>query len=270
MPERRWNGKCPSENQPKQTKWPSPGRCSSPWFDKFYQIVFEPRSAVTGSVFSRADSTSAPPAANMSLQHVTTLWYSINDLPCYSRLPQATLFSCSEGNQPRRSTLEVFCNNLKHAMVTRRRASVRLHAWCYQDGDIFLANMRFGNPFWICSFVLLQLRHHIWYIINIECVCIARYCSSDAFWSASAKAIHYPCPSQSRCLVCDNHCMILYAWTKYYPKRKKRLRMQDSTGPIALYLQVLLQFCCFTLLISCCVNSELWFTSTSTWAFLGQ
>ena len=32
------------------------------------------------------------------------------------------------------------------------------------------------------------------YIYISECVCIARYCSCDTFWNASAKTIHYPCP----------------------------------------------------------------------------
>ena len=77
-----------------------------------------------------------------------------------------------------------------------------------------------------------------------ECACIARYCSSDTLWSASAKTIAYPCPSQSRCLACDNHCMR----EPHIIKPKKHLRMQDSTGPIALYLQVSFHVCCLTLL----------------------
>ena len=38
----------------------------------------------------------------------------------------------------------------------------------------------------------------------------------------------------------------LYAGTKYY--QKEHLRMQDSTGPIALYLQISFHVCFFTLL----------------------
>ena len=40
----------------------------------------------------------------------------------------------------------------------------------------------------------------------------------------------------------------LYARTTYIIRPKKHLRMQDSTGPIALYLQVSFHVCCLTLL----------------------
>ena len=178
----------------------------------------------------------------MSLQHVIVLF---DTLSLISMQFAATLFSYSEGNRRRCNPLEetVCFKIFKHTMVTRQRASVLLHAGYCKNGDGFQTNLRFRNPFQICSFLLLQPRHMIY--LNVHALRtqnnpvrrLARYCSFDTLWNASAKARPLPM-SQSIKMPCMRQANI---W-----KQKNCLRMHDSTGPLALHLQFwsncLLQF----------------------------
>ena len=116
-------------------------------------------------------------------------------------------------------------------------------AWYGKNGHGFPTNLRFRNPFQICSFLLLQPRHMIY--LNVHALRtqnnpvrrLASYCSFDTLWNASAKARPLPM-SQSIKMPCMRQANV---W-----KQKNCLRMHDSTGPLALHLQFwsncLLQF----------------------------
>ena len=116
-------------------------------------------------------------------------------------------------------------------------------SWYGKNGDGFPTNLRFRNPFQICSFLLLQPRHMIY--LNVHALRtqnnpvrrLASYCSFDTLWNASAKARPLPM-SQSIKMPCMRQANV---W-----KQKNCLRMHDSTGPLALHLQFwsncLLQF----------------------------
>ena len=116
-------------------------------------------------------------------------------------------------------------------------------AWYGKNGHGFPTNLRFRNPFQICSFLLLQPRHMIY--LNVHALRtqnnpvrrLASYCSFDTLWNASAKARPLPM-SQSIKMPCMRQANV---W-----KQKNCLRMHDSTSPLALHLQFwsncLLQF----------------------------
>ena len=81
-------------------------------------------------------------------------------------------------------------------------------AWYGKNGDGFPTNLRFRNPFQICSFLLLQPRHMI-NLNDSECACITNPkqpcqkigCSLVIVHSTRCgmhlpKRVRYPCPSQ--------------------------------------------------------------------------
>ena len=97
--------------------------------------------------------------SNMSLQHVTTLsliFHAIRGYPLFHTQREI------DDGFVQSSWRNCMCQDRQHTMVTRRRASVLLHAWCCKNGDGCPTNLRFRNPFQIWSFLLLQPRHMIY------------------------------------------------------------------------------------------------------------
>ena len=191
-------------------------------------------------------------------QHVTpacysTLWHSITYLHA---IRGYALFHTQKEIDGRCNTLEetVCFNIFKHTMVTRQRASVLLHAGYCKNGDGFQANLRFRNPFQICSFLLLQPRHmiyHIWMCMHYEPKTtlsedwlLASYCSFDTLWNASAKARPLPM-SQSIKMPCMRQANIWKQKTACACTiRQALLHCTYNSGPIV----------CFSLLAVCCIN----------------
>ena len=120
-----------------------------------HRISFQPRSRLNQCTSSITQHVTPTCDSNMSLlYHWSFMLFA------------ATLFFILRG----KSTMVLFnpleetvCVKIvKHTMVTRRRASVLLHAWCCKNGDGCPTNLRFRNPFQIWSFLLLQPRHMIY------------------------------------------------------------------------------------------------------------
>ena len=127
-------------------------------------------------------------------------------------------------------------------------------SWYGKNGDGFPTNLRFRNPFQICSFLLLQPRHmiyHIWMCMHYEPKTtlsedwlLASYCSFDTLWNASAKARPLPM-SQSIKMPCMHQANIWKQKTACACTiRQALLHCTYNSGPIV----------CFSLLAVCRIN----------------
>ena len=217
------------------------------WFDKFctvlakicsQRISFQPRSRLNQCTSSI--TLHVTPACYSTLRHSITYLHAIRGYPLFH--------TQKEIDDGAILLKKLYVSRSSNIQWWHAKGQVYFFiAWYGKNGDGFPTNLRFRNPFQICSFLLLQPRHmiyHIWMCMHYEPKTtlsedwlLASYCSFDTLWNASAKARPLPM-SQSIKMPCMRQANI---W-----KQKNCLRMHDSTGPLALHLQFwsncLLQF----------------------------
>ena len=200
-------------NQPQQTSSGRPGSCRRPWFDRFDALMTLDFSQNLRSADQFSEAKQTQPA---HLQHhpacqssILLLYDTLSDSitiyhfsSCCSRLPTLCFILRRKSTGAQYSWRNFIFQNLQTFNGDTPQGKYASSCMMLQRWRHLPNHLRFGNPFldlFICSVATIY--------DTSECVCIARHCSSDTLWNASAKTIHYPCPRHSRCLVCDNHCM---------------------------------------------------------------